>query len=477
MGMHFCRRSKGALVLGTIFCGWALFSTRSVAAVAPYPQSEVITDIAWDFSTVTTLREAVGSDLWPLTWAADGNLYGAWGDGGGFQGADRVGRVSLGWARISGFPMAANPPAIVGQNTWGLAPEYAETAATFGGKVFTEISVGGVIYAYGGLWTRANTPDPVHRYASGPWSTLIWSADLAKTWQVASWTNYTLGTFLQFGKDYAGALDSYVYTYYHRTHDSNHLYLRRVQKNQLTADPGEVGVYQYLTGVDARGTATGWSTLEVNAGAVFFDPNGTDAEVVYDAPIGRFLLTSGHNPGAEDATMSAGQVGIFEAPHPWGPWATVGYYDDWGNLGPESFGDYLGLHLPTKWMSADGQTLWAVFSSVGKYDAFHVVKATLRVNVGVPQLTAPPLDTALQPNAVVTARATAWPQSWSLDWVNDTHSHIASGRGASFTFKVPQGGVAGGLIRVTAIGSAGSVYHDYSIAAADAKTAITANSN
>jgi hypothetical protein len=461
--MHFRHRRKSSFALGLLFCSWVSVSTRTIATVAPYPQSQVITGIAWDFSTVTTLREAVGSDLWPLTWAADGNLYGAWGDGGGFQGSDEVGRVSLGWARISGFPMAGNPPAIVGQNVWGFAPDYAEFAATFGGKLWTDISVDGVLYACGGLWTSANASNPVHHFDSGPLTTLIWSSDLGKTWQIAPWSNYMLGTFLQFGRDYGGALDSYVYMYYHRAPDSKHVYLRRVIKSQLTADPGQVGVYQYLKGVDGKGNPLGWSTLEVNAGAIFYDPNGTDEEVVYDAPIGRFILTSGHNPGGKDATMSAGQVGVFEAPHPWGPWATVGYYDDWGNLGPGSFGDYLGLHLPTKWMSADGQTLWAVFSSVRKYDAFHVVKATLTVSVAIPQLTAPAVDTALGPDEVVTARATAWPQSWSVDWVNDSHLHIASGRGSSFSFTVPKDATPGNFIRVTAIGSAGSVYHDYPI--------------
>jgi len=91
-------------------------------------------------------------------------------------------------------------------------------------------------------------------------------------------------------------------------------------------------------------------------------------------------MIAAHNPGGTEATASAGQVGLFEATHPWGPWATIGYYDNWGNLGPESHGDNLGMTFPTKWISADGLTLWAIFSSSGQYDSFNIVKATLSVS-------------------------------------------------------------------------------------------------
>ena len=79
------------------------------AATAPYPHSQVITGVSWDFSTIPTLRKAPGSDIWPLAWAADGNLYGAWGDGGGFDGdSNNIGRVSLGFA-ASAVTVRGNP--------------------------------------------------------------------------------------------------------------------------------------------------------------------------------------------------------------------------------------------------------------------------------------------------------------------------------------------------------------------------------
>jgi len=69
---------------------------------APYPPSKLFTSIEWHWDTLKTA--APGSDLWPITWGADGNLYSAWGDGGGFGGTDKQGRVSAGFARIEAGP-------------------------------------------------------------------------------------------------------------------------------------------------------------------------------------------------------------------------------------------------------------------------------------------------------------------------------------------------------------------------------------
>src|ERR1700733_11513878 len=87
---------------------------------APYPPSRMIGAVTWDFSAGTTSRRALGSDLWPCTWASDDNQYCAWGDGGGFDGNDdNIGRVSLGFARIAGIPAADGSSGFTGKNVWG----------------------------------------------------------------------------------------------------------------------------------------------------------------------------------------------------------------------------------------------------------------------------------------------------------------------------------------------------------------------
>jgi hypothetical protein len=98
--------------------------------------------------------------------------------------------------------------------------------------------------------------------------------------------------------------------------------------------------------------------------------------VVYDPGLKRFLLACFH--------VGPGQLGLFEAPTPWGPWTTIAYYESWGGMGAE--GEGLTCGFPQKWMSADGLTLWSVFSVYGEggkkginaHDRFNLVKATLQ---------------------------------------------------------------------------------------------------
>lgn len=113
---------------------------------APYGASPVIQGVEWDFKHLIRLANTTGkggSDLWPTTWAADGNIYTGWGDGGGFSGAsDNVGRVSLGFARILGLP-----PQVQGVDVWGHYPKYAQHPATFCGKPVSMLAVDGLLYA------------------------------------------------------------------------------------------------------------------------------------------------------------------------------------------------------------------------------------------------------------------------------------------------------------------------------------------
>jgi hypothetical protein len=371
-----------AAALGACACSHLATDRNRAPAVspAPYPQSRLITALTWNFSPVAKSRKAHGSDLWPCTWARDGNEYCAWGDGGGFDGDDdNIGRVSLGFARVTGFPRGDGSSGIVGKNVWG-APPYAENPATFGGKIASLISVDGIIYAIGGLWTEANAADPVRTGANGSLVTLVWSYDLGKSWQVAPWSSPALmGTFLNFGRDNAGAIDSFVYIYYRRAEDTTRLYLRRVAKDQLQNDPNTPGVNHYFAGLDPAGRAA-WSDNESEALAIFLDRNNVEyPDVIYVARLNRYLMTLGHYRSGNFRDASMGQFGIFEAAHPWGPWSTVAYYDDWGNYGRGIAGDFLGVHMPLKWVGSGGTTLWFVFSGLHEWDSFNLIQANLRV--------------------------------------------------------------------------------------------------
>ncbi len=304
--------------------------------VAPYPPGPVVREIRWHWETLRSA--APGSDLWPVAEGPDGNLYTAWGDGGGFGGSDQEGRVSMGFARIEGEP----------ENFRGININGGRNAlnpASFPKKGKTS----GLVFVGRTLYASVNQQD-------GPWPdvthVLVWSADLGATWSKAGWVfpkgagRFQPETFLSF--------DGFVYLYGHRIFDLNRLYLARVPAAKIR----DRAAYEFFDE------------------PVFTDPNGTRAAtVVYHPGLKRFLLTTFHT--------GPGQLGVFDGPTPRGPWTTVAYYDDWGGMGRE--GEGLLCSFPTKWMSADGLTLWSVFSVYGAgakqginaHDRFNLIKATL----------------------------------------------------------------------------------------------------
>ena len=48
-------------------------------AASPYPLSKRITALQWDMGSYQ--YSGLDGDIWPMTWAADGRVLGAWGDG------------------------------------------------------------------------------------------------------------------------------------------------------------------------------------------------------------------------------------------------------------------------------------------------------------------------------------------------------------------------------------------------------------
>jgi hypothetical protein len=332
----------------------------------PYPESSVIDSVTWHWDTHD--RYALGSDIWPATWASDNNLYFSWGDGVGFGAEDwdeqwGPGRTSLGFSRVEGYP-----PDLTVANVWG--GKDAENLATFDGKSPGMISVNGTLYA----WINIENAENHWDYQ------LAWSSDLGATWHKESWKfqggegKFFPQAFLNFGKDYADARDDYVY-YYGRTwgddwFDGTSLEMGRVNKNKIK----NRGAYEFFNGLDENGNPM-WSTDINQRQPVFVDSNGCQTpRVIFHSVFNRYIMTNCHG--------SVREFGIFDAPEPWGPWTTVAYYDEWGGYGN---GVPLFHEFPTKWISSDGKTMWCVYSSNVNYlDSFNIVKATLTFNTTLP---------------------------------------------------------------------------------------------
>jgi CubicO group peptidase (beta-lactamase class C family) len=322
------------------------FALVAAAVVDPYPRSPVIRGITWA-PAATIVRQARDSDNWPLTWADDDHLYTAYGDGTGFP-PKAPEKLSLGLARVEG-----GPEDFIGVNLRSPTGEQPRGDGPHGKKASGLLMVDGVLF----MWVRnaANAQ-------------LAWSRDHARTWTWADWTlttSFGCPSFLNFGKNYAGARDDYVYVY---SHDSDTAYkpadrlvLARVLKDRIAVR----SAYEFYRGRDSEGNPA-W-TSDVNArGAVFINPGRCyRTQVSYDAALKRYLLCQ----TGSDAGVRAG-FGIYDAPEPWGPWTTVMRTDAWDVTAGES------CSFPTKWMSADGKTLHLVFSGD---DCFAVRKATLHL--------------------------------------------------------------------------------------------------
>ena len=308
-------------------------------APGPYPPSRVIRGVKFAPKS-EIVRQADGSDNWPLTWAADDNLYTAYGDGWGFD-PEIPQKLSLGFAKISGPPSdfhAVNVRSASGEQI-GQGVD--------GKKASGLLAVGGRLY----MWVR-NAGN----------SQLAWSGDHGETWSWSDWTfttSFGHPTFLNFGKDYSGARDNYVYIYspdHHSAYErANRMVLARVPKDRIT----ERGAYEFFGAVE--GNQPYWVRNVEERTAVFSNPGGCyRSSISYHAPTKRYLWVQ-ILPGA--APRFHGGFGIYDAPEPWGPWTTVFYTENW-DVGPGE-----NAHLPTKWMSPDGRTLYLVFSGD---DAFSV---------------------------------------------------------------------------------------------------------
>jgi CubicO group peptidase (beta-lactamase class C family) len=321
-------------------------------ASAPYPESPVINDIEWS-PVETIIRLASGSDNWPITWADDNNQYAAYGDGWGFKPKTKK-KLSLGIAKITG-----TPPDCQGINIRTETGERAGQGAK-GAKASGMICINGVLY----MLVR-NTGN----------SQIAWSDDHGKTWTWCDWKfmqSFGYPTFLNFGKDYAGARDNFVYIY---SHDSDGAYepadrfvMARVQKNRILMREA----YEFFQCPDESGQAI-WTKDIHEMRAVFINPGSCyRSGISYNAGLKRYLWCQ-ILPFSKDerGPRFQGGFGIYDAPEPWGPWTTVYYKQQW-DVGPGETSC-----LPTKWMSTDGRTCYLLFSGD---DCFSIRKATFHIS-------------------------------------------------------------------------------------------------
>ena len=340
---------KRAAGFGRLVVAAARAEGTGRAAHAPYPASPVIQAVKWA-PAASVVRKAKGGDNWPITWADDGHLYTAYGDGNGFEPAIPE-KLSLGFARVEG-----GPTDFTGINIRSPSGEQRGDGRA-GKKASGILMVDGALY----LWAR-NAGN----------ARLAWSNDHGRTWEWSDWrftTSFGCPTFLNFGRNYAGARDDYVYVYSHDNGDAyaaaDRMVLARVPRGRIK----DRDAYQFFAGRDA-GNRPSW-TVDIARRAAVFTHEGRcyRSGISYDAGLKRYLWCQ-VLPGGDPRFR--GGFGIYDAPEPWGPWTTAYFTDAW-DMGPGETSVF-----PTKWMSDDGKTLHLVFSGD---DSFSVRRAVLETSV------------------------------------------------------------------------------------------------
>ncbi|MBI5393739.1 MAG: serine hydrolase [Verrucomicrobia bacterium] len=315
------------------------------ATATSHQPSPVIREICWAPAD-TIIRKARGSDNWPMTWADDDALYTAYGDGNGFEPFTPE-KLSLGLAKITG-----GPGDFIGVNLRSASIERKGD-----GKRGKKAS--GLLMVDGALYLLARNADN---------SQLAWSDDHGTTWTWSDWMcseSFGCPTFLNFGRNYAGARDGFVYVY---SHDSDSAY-ERADRMVLARAPKDClrdgDTYEFFERLDAVGQPV-WTKDIAQRGAVLANPGRCyRSGVTYNALLHRYLWCVAMP--VEDKRL-AGGLAIYDAPEPWGPWTVAFTTNAWDVAPGES------ASFPTKWMSTDGRTLTLVFSG---NDSFSIRNATL----------------------------------------------------------------------------------------------------
>ena len=329
-----------------------------------HPPSPMITGVSWAPAD-SIVRKATGkgrdgSDNWPITWADDGNLYTAYGDGYGFDPIVPR-KLGLGFARVVG-----GPTDFTGENIRSDAENTGMGRS--GKKASGMLMVDGVLY----MWAR-NADDNGHHCQ------LAWSKDYAQTWTWSDWKFEQFGylTFINFGKNYTGVPQhllqhkDYIYMVSHDNPDAYEVadcfILARVPKNDIT----KRDAYEFFKELDSDNNPV-WTEDIHQRGPVFTNPGlCRRSGISYNAGLRRYLWWQQIYHDDADTRFNGG-FAIYDAPEPWGTWATVYVTQEW-DVGPGE-----SAFFPTKWMSSDGKTCYLVFSG---NDNFSVRKVTFGIGL------------------------------------------------------------------------------------------------
>lgn len=345
--------------------------------------------------TVTTDSDG---DLWPSCWADDGHVYTANGDGKGFSHAPGA---DITVNRLSGTPETGITGVRLAEgkdlgSVWADPKHYNRKPT---GMLAIDGNGDGKCELYLAVQNLHTAPCP-DCFNDAPSATVLRSDDYGTTWHDTDgpmFTDHKFTTvfFLDFGKagEHARVLgpeDSrYVYAYgidYNwrdptdpKLPSTTDLYLARVPRGQVQ----ERAAWRFFAGLDEAGKPAWTPDLDrrrpvLHDARTVYPKLGSkgrpgdlkahdvsvisQGSVVYNAPLKRYIYTS----------WTWYTFEFYDAPTPWGPWRLF-LHKDFGaepfygpDGGPDCPGPRVGGYpttIPSKFISADGRTMWVQTSS------------------------------------------------------------------------------------------------------------------
>ena len=359
---------RDAFILPAITVIFLLGCADTLAQRSPYPPSSVVKGVTFEWSS--HLRLATGSDNWPVTWAGDDNLYAVWGDGGGFGGTNGIGRSSIGVARIENNWHDFKPT-----NVWGGYK--GENSHRVIGKSYGIVAIDNILYMWVGMFqTKTDQFNEVKIAAS---------TDFGATWKFADWAftreeGVMMPTVCNYGRNYDGARDEFVYSYLIRFQSyegpddyedkvdwlncqkPGFIDLARVPRDQILNREA----YTFFGGL--KNGKPQWTNDISKREPVFQNRDGVGwcMNVSFNSGLGRYMLTTEHTE------THRGNISIFDAPEPWGPWTTVYYAQNWGD-GHIPLNTFF-WNFSNKWMSADGKNFTLIFTGRRENDSFNLIR-------------------------------------------------------------------------------------------------------
>jgi len=182
-------------------------------------------------------------------------------------------------------------------------------------------------------------------------------------------------TLLQMGKGYRDNKDGHVYGYSHNETSNEtlprNLCMFRVPKTRLL----QRDAYEFYAGLGANGAAVWKKDIEAIAPVPNFPREWEVSSVVYNAPLNLYMMVAYqvHGLDTPEAIVKElyrpSSMGFWTSRHPWGPWEQIHEEAKWTPGGDSAAWCEAPIIAP-KWISADGKSLWLVWTDWGHSKAW-----------------------------------------------------------------------------------------------------------